>query len=896
MSNEIIVKVGKKSQLKFSHSKVYRAITANDLVKLTNAHKDCSIIIIEGIDKDDEKDVKDFITNFKKENENKQIYFYIPDNDDITSGVADELDYNIYLSLNDLYSIIYETFNINVSIFLDDKKKLNSAEMQESLPEGITDIFGNFDSKDDDEIKRFIEEADNIEEISKEEQDNLEEIEDEPEINKEEIQNIFDNALNKEIEELKRDSKSIKSDDTTDDATSDNVSVQENNESEVNTTLTNSVVNSKEYEELQIKYRDLQYDYSVILKDMKTANADIDELNDLIMALKDEKEAMIKRYDELMASNEVIEDPISLEEYQSYKEQIKTLENEVQEYKATIEKLNNNLQDTKNTIEEKELTIVELEAGRKELKNNLDELKDKIESGEIHKDVIEQYTEQVQELTTKNNQLQETIGKLNSEIESLHDKIDDLTSTIEIESTIRIETIKNITQAFNSIPDLNDKLLIVEEKNKQLSTKLEEAEKSNKINVNKINEQSEKIKKLESEAFDISKRMELSASYADSERIKLQSQIDELQTKLSITKEQLEQKENQYNTLVSTSGIDESGASALLETNKTLEGITKTLREKLGVAEKELASLKKKYTNNEQELKQANAQVQQLNNTIEVLSSGNASAATTVGAKALMKPINYTGNAKLIPVFGNGSFGTTTTAMSIANKLFITSKVLYLDFDLVVPKADSWFKKMPVCQRVRGINPNDPRMTGLGIFYEKGIQTFVTNFADISQNIQKAKGGSLDYVSGVYYRVDNMKLIMADYTNLFNFLATQYQYIIIDLGRLGSSDINDQLIKLISDISNNNVVVTTSDLFGVRNFRMKLNENEININNVAWLINMCESTNIDEKLKGYIQPANYSIMIKDKELFGNRETFLKDRMSRDKFELFINSVLFAQRR
>ena len=156
-SNKIIVKVGKKSRVRFANSKVYRAITANDLSVLTTKHDDCQIVIIENISEDEQDAVRDFARDFKEKQEGNTVLFYIPDSEDeITSGVADELDYNIYLTDSDLYKYIYDTFGINVSVYLDDRKRLNSQELSESIPEGITDIFGSIGEDADNDIANTI--------------------------------------------------------------------------------------------------------------------------------------------------------------------------------------------------------------------------------------------------------------------------------------------------------------------------------------------------------------------------------------------------------------------------------------------------------------------------------------------------------------------------------------------------------------------------------------------------------------------------------------------------------------------------------------------------------------------------------------------------------------------
>ena len=53
---------------------------------------------------------------------------------------------------------------------------------------------------------------------------------------------------------------------------------------------------------------------------------------------------------------------------------------------------------------------------------------------------------------------------------------------------------------------------------------------------------------------------------------------------------------------------------------------------------------------------------------------------------------------------------------------------------------------------------------------------------------------------------------------------------------------------------------------------------------------------IDEKTKDIIKPAQYGIILTDTALYGAREKFTRNKLNKDKFELFINSVLFSSRR
>lgn len=854
-SNKIIVKVGKKSKVKFSHSKVFRAVTVGELDGLTNKYDDCHIVVIEGIYKEEEASLKKFVGDFKARDNKNEVLFFIPDNDEITQGVADELDYSIYLTLGDLYTVIYNTFGINVSTLIDDKKRLNSAEMQELIPDGITDIFGGLDDSDEQALTKTLESVSDDVDIT----NNNNDIDDSDSIADEIADEIAKNNI-------------------------DNTESISDNDSD-------------EITRLKIQLRDAKYDYSVAVKDMKAANTRIESLENIIKSLKDEKDVMLARFNELVESTDILEDPIPLEQYNRLNETIEENENKIKELSSTIESLKNTIKDRDADIDSKVESIEKLRESIEELQSNLSSLNESIESGDIHKDIVEEYTEKINEINTERDKLVLKLNEMQSNIEGLHNKIEDLSMLADTEATLRINTFDKLKTAINKIVDLSDKLNLLKNERDELQIKFDRIYNENKENSETINNLKKEAVLLKANSDEADKRVELATKYSEEEKNKIEEQLSEIKAKLSVTEQQLNQKEAQYIQLVTASGMDANGASALVETNKTLEGITKTLREQLGAASKENESLKRKVTEANAAISSYKSQVNQLSNAIkDAASNGGGGVAAYIGSSMLIKPINYTGKATIIPVFGSGSYGITTTAMSLATKLGATSRVLYIDFDIVSPRADAWFNIMPLCRRVPGINPQDRKMTGLGIFYELGIQVFQSNFENIVNTVDKTKGGGIDYLSGVYYRVDTIKLATSAYTELFNFIASKYQYIIVDLGRLGNSDINDRLIKIITDITDKSVCVTTSDRFDIRTFKTKLVESSIDASKIAWLINMCSSTNIDEKTKDIIKPAQYGIILTDTALYGAREKFTRNKLNKDKFELFINSVLFSGRR
>lgn len=916
-SNKIIVKVGKKSRVRFANSKVYRAINANDLNVLTTKHEDCHIVIIENISEDEQDAVRDFAKSFTAKQDGNTVLFYIPDsNDEITSGVADELDYNIYLTDSDLYKYIYSNFGINVSVYLDDRKRLNSQEISESIPEGITDIFGSTGEDDTDisDAIKAIDEADSNNdseqlvsdnESSRDSEDKHTETDagtrssDTEENSLEDVSDIFGTV---DIENKEEDTPSEKTETIKEEKKS--ILDKKEEKAEAMTTKAEAVTNSEdsienmsestsEYiEKLEMQIRDAKYDYNEAVNDMREANARIASLEDVIRLLREEKEGIEKRFNELMVSDEILEDPISLAEYNVIKENADNLENQVLELNATISKLNETIEAKELDINSSEATIDELRETIDSLREQLTEANKSIESGEAFKEKAEEYKEKLKDTSDERDKIASRLEVVEEDNNRLSNELSDVTLRADDEAETRLRTFNLLKATIIKIKELSDKLNSVETEKSELVVKLKNAE-------NQLNNSRETIKNhlstiatLEKSVNDNDKKLELASNSSASEINQLQDKIGQLEAKLNVTKQQLEQKENQYNALVETSGIDENGANALVETNRTLENISKTLREQLSAANNELERVRRTENEATKQLSSYKAQVSTLQKSLQSIAS--AGGGTGIGGQVSVRPINggFT-QSQIVTVFGSGSFGITTTAMSLAQRLAATSKVLYIDFDLVSPMADSWFKINPIVNNIPGTMNGSIQNSGLGLFVEHGVNIISQHMNNIIKLVNKTKGGGLHYLSGLYYRPDSYKLATANYEELFNLLGSNFQYIVIDFGRLGCSEIGDQLIKVVTDIASRNIVVTTTNLFEVRNFKSKLNNLNINMNSIAWLFNMCTTTALDTKIKDSISPCRYD-MLPRMEQYGTQENFLRTSLTRDRFGLFVDRAVFGR--
>lgn len=1137
MTNEsisIIIKVGKKSNMKFSHSKAYRALIPEDLDILHRSHPDCHLVIIENIKEDEEDAVRKFIQSFESESDENKVLFYIPDEDDLeTLGLADELNFDIYMTLEDIYFAMKGLgYSLDVAATLDSRREYFKEMSKAEDLEGVTDIFGGVGEIQDDIDKENINTDGSIDKEN-------ESIEEE---NWQEDFDVSDTTSEDSYTSEKKASRVSLAKDTSEEDEADLFegmgsfedelgTVEENSDStqEIESNASDlSEADNDEVDRLRTKLRDTRYDYGMAVKDVQEANKRIEDLENVIKALKDEKKDIVDRFNAIKDNGDVFDDA-------DYSD----LERKLQQSTSSIDELTAELNKEKSEVEN-------LTTDLNDKVEQLNELNSKIESGEIHAEIVADYEKKLSELSDKYNdalkkfeneqgkvneisdnsnkelelmssdltnvknehdKFKGDIDRLNKQLKSSEEKVENITKerddlkkkveslekekkdltkerdnlkaecdglkgerdTLKINVgdletdketlTERVETLekekseleqkkssiegkqasllsekekltnekselanakvkltnekialedeirelkdrqksikaekKDLENEKNSLAEkvsqlesledtsekneeslnekieslakekshLEDKLEALENEKEQLSKKIEAAEKkaekaekkadaaefakfeieetatalkkSTEALDRKLNDKQSEIDQLKGTITNLNLQLDeckadLSlATDANSKMLeqqggvnsqhkdeidKLKQQISGLETKLKLTNEQLEQKEQQYSVLVAQQADKSAGASALASTNQTLEIVNKTLSEQLSVANKEITALKNSRTKLTSEVKNYKDKCNQLDsalkNTVKALGSGagntekkeqtsNSNNNNGIGYQYLtVKPINYTGSAKIIPVFGCGGTGITTAAVSLASKICLTSNVLYIDMDITQASADAWFGQTPLCGGLSGLGLMDIECTGLGIFYEKGFNIFNNNLDKIIKNVEHTKGGGTDYLSGLIHRVDDERIANADYTSLFNRLGEKYTYIVVDLGRVGNSRINDSLIKAIFDISATNMAVVPQNYFSIRNFLLKVNEAKVDMHKLKLVINMCTATALDRRTKQALTSksiSKYVMLLSDQNMVCIKDTFIHNKLNRDKFAAFVNSDLF----
>ena len=259
-----------------------------------------------------------------------------------------------------------------------------------------------------------------------------------------------------------------------------------------------------------------------------------------------------------------------------------------------------------------------------------------------------------------------------------------------------------------------------------------------------------------------------------------------------------------------------------------------------------------------------------------------------------IKDITYNGQARLINVFGSASYGITTTALSLGYKLYPSARVLIIDFDLSNPNLDEYMQIIPVCKGIPGFPNNGLESTSMGILMDKGVSILKNYSKELIKRKETARNGYLDYMSGIYYRIDDDKLLNFDYSGLFNYLSVMYDYIILDIGKFGSNIIKDNILKKLIRIPEaNTVAVTQCNRFKIRNFINALKEFNINPKSVTFILNMCESTILSDTTKKVLKGLTYYLISDEYLVKQTKSNFatVNDRIVRSQFNITLQSIL-----
>lgn len=655
-------------------------------------------------------------------------------------------------------------------------------------------------------------------------------------------------------------------------------------------------------------------------------------------AVEDERDMYKKMLSSIETSTEIIEDPVPGAKLEEAKRQLMSLqsanislEQSVIEYKAevTAEKsrvksITDELATSKQEvarltglIEASEVKIAQLaesasanEAVKVELTNAQVERANLERQVTTLKSKIKDLTAQVDSARSSSSADDlEKIQELRVEIDELSESLNSANENTTLEARSRrfismmlSEAVKQKGEANEALLQRTNEVAELRALEKKLRGSIRSSEEQIQLLQQKYNSlvesSSHSSDKLNSEMVELEARL---TSEINELRVELGNRTQEVRRtkkELDNTKANLSQKEAELANLMLTSGASKKDVKKAIEAQKKLEHANETLQATVDTLRKEVRSLTAKISMTEdanERLEETNKQLR--NNIATFKATARATPAQSninTGPKQHSQPVvagfgkitlncNYSGRGYIIPVFGSGSYGITTMAMSIARKLQKAS-VLYLDFDITSPKADAWFGKVPIIRELTDIGEQLNR-SGFGALLEKGSAYVIDHKDQIVQRIYETRNGAcLDYFSGVYNRVDPRKLMVVDFSDFLTYFGNKYNYIIVDLGRYGSSDIVDELIKMFNRIAYKSVIVTLNDKFDTRNMSVRITTDKIRLDNSIWVLNMSVTSRVDAMVQKAMGAAKPVVIPKDMNMYGNnvpmdKVPILKDRLT-----------------
>ena len=574
------------------------------------------------------------------------------------------------------------------------------------------------------------------------------------------------------------------------------------------------------------------------------------ELSELKTNLEDEIKQHKDFIDRIKASNEIIEVYLNSTDKKLLEQQINELQTYVNQLKIELEEANSlkeTIDQLNETIQYKDNELVELQKELEKANSN-----EKIQYFEYRiKLEVSSRIFLAQALVTMCNELLNTqqalskkmqeIGQLLNEYKKLELSVQEL--NVEKEELTKAKQEIELTLG-NNVATLSDKV-------SQLTLELADA-------TNVINEQKQSLEEKN-------------------------KQLVEITEELKNTKELLEATQKIVNEQsLEVRRFEEMGVEEMRDNMLALEQSNSTLIEEIGRLRRHVDELTRQINNKDSDINRLSEEKKSLTIALKA-------AAKKIGAGESMK-INcqYSGRAFILPVFGSGSYGITSTAISLAQAL--EGNILIMDFDIVNPKIDTWFKVNPLNKSLPDID-NELKKTAFGALVEKGSDYVINHRHDVVVNISETKNSRLDYFSGIYTKIDLFKLMAVDFSTLLTYFGNEYDYLVIDCGRLGGSEITNALIRMLDEISFKNIIVSLHDGADCRTMSLRIQADRISRNKSIWVLNLAKNDKIDSLMKYSLSTSNYVIFGRDMKIYGERVPYNKVGVLKDRLKKLVELIL-----
>ena len=834
-------------------------------------NQEADVLIIEKINSQDCDRALEIINEYRsKTSESIKIWFNADNEDEDTLGLADELECDIYNTQAEIWDAISEHFKIYTGTKIESiAKEINGKDLD---GQDTAEMFG-FDPESMAQGQEIIDEDTKHESIG-----SLSDIEQ------------FDDTY---IIEYLKHQESIQA------KSSQEQQEQQEHQEQQDIQATRAPQASSGV--LVAEVNKLSETIAKLNRKVETLQSRLDSEVKLRGVIQDERDSIKTRLVEILNTKKVVEENVPAQEYRklinkytslqeqlessekerqgtnrdteeklnNYRSQVASLQEELESRKLEIQKLNDSIEAQVKSVQSESLNQTALQAALDQTKNHLKEAEEN----------LEKQNSKLVSLESSLREKSDEIARIREEFENLENQEKAHKAAFEMHNEILSNTLKIVRdyaqQAFESSQEIRELEQSVEQKNVE-NESLTEQLKQRDTKIDRLDRQ---VQDLKSEIELTKSSVELQKAEIQEENNKLRANIMQANTQISTLRNQLTTKDSQLRNLSQSIGpVDPAtGQPRALQNLRNLEIRNRDLQN-------QVASLNQQLQVQKAESQQATSQHSKLVTENQNLKRSLNAYINSGYSGGQILPISINGGkAKIIAVFGTGSFGISCLAYSIAQKLSQQSTVMLMDLDLTTPKLDSYFKRLPYAT-IPGV-PN--QTTALEVFINQGIDRVWANAtALIPQLTPNQKNGRLWWFQGLYNKVDDTQVITADWSALFNKLSPSFDYIVIDCGKFGYNTISDQLTKNISKIAYRQILVQGTDYSDV-SLTLKQISGQIRRDNLIWMMNQSLTTNLKESTKHLLMNETIEIMPFSQGTFGKRQSMIMDTMLRGRLEGFI---------
>lgn len=840
-----VIRVSKSSRIRLKNTKAYRAINFQELDYYIDNYSDINLVIIENASEAD----FDNVQKCKGATVAKVLAYNESEVADELKAKYKEIGVEYLIGLEGLQDYIEDTLNVEVATHkrVKDTKVIEIVEGSEDteVSDGESAISLFNDTADKEEAKE--KDADEARRRYQEElEESLRAIRENTEIVSEETEEDEDNNVSVTI---------TSKDDLAKDIDESEIFQEEEQQEEENIRIANEEL-GKIIESKDVEIERLDKQLTITLDKL----ASLSKVKEVV---ERERKEIETKLNSIMIDDDVTEVLIGALDREGYEKKIKDLQSEIADLNLKlldIDNLQARINKLDAVISGKEQEELKLKEEITRLSNNteIDNLKAKIDTEVASRLVLSDLISSV-------------LLKLNSIKESLNNK------TIEYNNAMA--ELRKLQDSYSAVEDRDRKLI-------------NERDRLQKELINAKNIYESRINTLVAD----NKNKATNYSLLQLEKGDVERRLQDMSDKFELVQEKFTDMNGKY-----------TKAQQLLAEQKKIIDQYKdidinTLQDSTSILEKtnssmviEIGRYKQKIADAESRLVAQNTVIESLkkqNDSLRQTTKSVQSGALPTASEELNIRCDYSGSAKIIGVVGSGSIGITTTAISLCHKL--RGRVLFIDMDIVSPKADGYLRKNPMIKGLDGFTDRASSMyqTGLGTLLYKDADYFIDHESLVVQSAVRTRDGYiLDYISGLYTKAPLLRYMTVDFGKFLSYFGGKYDYIVCDLGRVGGSEIENALIRMISNIAYKMIVIALHNKVDMRSVKLRLDSEKIKADNTIWMLNMSKSAAMDDVMRRCIGQQPFVIMPKKMDIYGEDVTFDRVPILKDKLSELCSKIL-----